>query len=89
MRQQDYANEKLKARGYLFLNEVLDMVGIQRCRAGQAVGWIYDEKNPIGDNYVDFGILNIHSEPSRNFMNGLEYSTWLEFNVDGDILHHL
>lgn len=89
MRQQDYANERLKARGYLFLNEVLDMVGIQRCRAGQAVGWIYDEENPIGDNYVDFGMLNIHSEPSRNFMNGLEKSIWLDFNVDGDILHHL
>lgn len=89
MRQQDYANEKLKARGYLFLNEVLDMVGIPRCRAGQTVGWIYDENNPIGDNYVDFGMLNIYSEPSRNFMNGLEKSIWLEFNVDGDILHHL
>lgn len=89
MRQQDYANEKLKARGYLFLNEVLDMVGIQRCRAGQTVGWIYDEKNPIGDNYVDFGMLNIHSEPARNFMNGLEKSIWLDFNVDGDILNYL
>lgn len=89
MRQQDYANEKLKARGYLFLNEVLDMVGIPRCRAGQTVGWIYDEKNPIGDNYVDFGMLNIYSEPSRNFMNGLEKSIWLDFNVDGDILNYL
>ena len=89
MRQQDYANEKLKARGYLFLNEVLDMVGIPRCRAGQTVGWIYDENNPIGDNYVDFGMLNIYSEPSRNFMNGLEKSIWLDFNVDGDILNYL
>ena len=89
MRQQDYANEKLKARGYLFLNEVLDMVGIPRCRAGQTVGWIYDENNPIGDNYVDFGMLNIYSKPSRDFMNGLERSIWLEFNVDGDILNCL
>lgn len=89
MRQQDYANEKLKARGYLFLNEVLDMVGIPRCRAGQTVGWIYDENNPIGDNYVDFGMLNIYSAPSRNFMNGLEKSIWLDFNVDGDILNYL
>lgn len=89
MRQQDYANEKLRAKGYLFLNDVLDMVGIQRCRAGQTVGWIYDEENPIGDNYIDFGIFNIHSEPSRNFVNGLEKSIWLDFNVDGDILHHL
>lgn len=89
MRQQDYANEKLKARGYLFLNEVLDMVGIQRCRAGQAVGWIYDKDIPIGDNYVDFGMINIYSEPARNFMNGLEKSIWLDFNVDGDILNYL
>ena len=89
MRQQDYANERLKARGYLFLNEVLDMLGIPRCRAGQTVGWIYDENNTVGDNFVDFGMLNIHSEPSRNFMNGLEQSIWLDFNVDGDILGYL
>ena len=89
LRQQDYANEKLKSRGYLFLNEVLDMVGIPRQRAGQTVGWIYDENNPIGDNYVDFGIFNIHCEANRNFVNGLEKSIWLNFNVDGDILHAL
>lgn len=89
LQQQDWANEKLKARGYMFLNEVLDMVGIPRNRAGQAVGWIYDENNPIGDNYIDFGIFNIHCEANRNFVNGLEKSIWLNFNVDGDILHHL
>ena len=89
LRQQDYANERLKSKGHLFLNEVLDMVGIDRCRAGQTVGWIYDEKNPSGDNYVDFGIFNIHSEANRNFVNGLEKSIWLNFNVDGDILNSL
>jgi hypothetical protein len=88
LRQQNYANEKLKSRGYMFLNEVLDMVGIPRCRAGQTVGWIYDENNPIGDNYIDFGIFNIHSAANRNFVNGLEKSIWLNFNVDGDILNH-
>lgn len=89
MRQQDFANDKLKANGRLFLNEVLDMLGLPRCRAGQVVGWIYDKENPIGDNYVDFGILNIHCEANRAFMNGLEKSIWLNFNVDGDILHSL
>ena len=89
LRQQNYANERLKSKGHLFLNEVLDMVGIDRCRAGQTVGWIYDEKNPSGDNYVDFGIFNIHSEANRNFVNGLEKSIWLNFNVDGDILNSL
>lgn len=88
-RQQDHANELLQARGYLFLNEVLDMVGIPRCRAGQVVGWVYDKNNPIGDNYVDFGIMDMRCEAARNFMNGLEKSVWLTFNVDGDILDNL
>lgn len=89
LRQQDYANDKLKARGHLFLNEVLDMLGFRRCKAGQTVGWIYSEDNPIGDNYVDFGIFDIHCEANRNFVNGLEKSIWLSFNVDGDILSNL
>ncbi len=89
LRQQDYANEKLKARGYLFLNEVYDMVGARRTKAGQVVGWVYDESNPIGDNYVDFGIFDIRSEDARNFVNGFEPSIWLSFNVDGDILNNL
>jgi hypothetical protein len=89
LQQQDWANERLKSRGYLFLNEVLEMVGIAPCRMGQTVGWIYSKDNPIGDNYVDFGIFNIYSEASRNFVNGLEKSIWLTFNVDGDILNHL
>lgn len=86
LRQQDYANEKLKAKGHLFLNEVLDMLGIPRTRAGQTVGWILDGD---GDGFVDFGIFDIRCEANRNFVNGLEKSIWLNFNVDGDILHNL
>lgn len=89
MRQQQHANEVLQSKGYLFLNEVLDMVGIPRCKAGQVVGWVYDKDNPIGDNCVDFGIFDIRCEAARNFVNGLEKSVWLNFNVDGDILNCL
>ena len=85
-RQQNYANDRLKARGYLFLNEVYDSLGIPRTKAGQVVGWVYDEKNPRGDNYVDFGIYNLHDEKARDFVNGIERSIWLDFNVDGNIL---
>ena len=81
--QQVYANEMLRARGYLFLNEVYDMLGIPKTKAGQVVGWIYDENNPIGDNCVDFGLLNTRNE---NFVNGYEKSVLLDFNVDGMIL---
>lgn len=85
LRQQDYANELLRSRGHLFLNEVYDMLGAQRTKAGQIVGWVYDEKNPIGDNYVDFGIFNIHVQANRAFVNGYEKSIWIDPNVDGPV----
>ena len=84
-KQQDYANEVLKHQGYLFLNEVYDMLGIPRTKAGQVVGWIYDENNPNGDNYVDFGIYDLHDPKKRDFVNGLERNILLDFNVDGVI----
>lgn len=84
--QQRYANDLLKSKGHLFLNEVYDMLGIQRTQAGQVVGWIYDEKNPIGDNFIDFGIYDIADERKRSFVNGYERTILLDFNVDGNIL---
>lgn len=85
-RQQSYANDLLQKRGYLFLNEVYDMIGIPRTKAGQVVGWIYDENCPVGDNYVDFGIYDIHREKCRDFVNGYERTILLDFNPDGNIL---
>lgn len=82
-RQQDAANDRLKDKGYLFLNEVYEMLGIPRSKAGQSVGWIYDKDNVYK---VDFGIYDTHKEPNRNFVNGYEKTILLDFNVDGDIL---
>lgn len=84
--QQRYANDLLKSRGHLFLNEVYDMLGLPRTKAGQEVGWIYDEKHPVGDNEVDFGIYDIHKAKNRDFVNGYERTILLDFNVDGNIL---
>lgn len=84
--QQRYANDLLKSRGHLFLNEVYDMLGIPRTKAGAVVGWIYDEKHPVGDNFVDFGIYDIYNEKKRDFVNGYERTILLDFNVDGNIL---
>ena len=84
-RQQDYANEMLKSRGHLFLNEVYDLLDIPRSKAGQVVGWIYDKNgNTKGDNYVDFGLYR-NDQGTRRFVNGLEYNILLDFNVDGVI----
>lgn len=85
-RMEDYANDKLKEKGHLFLNEVYDMLGFPRTRAGQEVGWIYDEKEPVGDNYVDFGIYDFAKPKNADFVNGYERSIVLDFNVDGPIL---
>ena len=84
--QQAYANDKLIAQGYLYLNDVYDMLGIPRSKAGQIVGWVYNPDNPVGDNYVDFGIYDTNREKAHDFVNGYERSIILDFNVDGNIL---
>lgn len=84
--QQAYANEKLKHQGFLFLNDVYEQLGFPKTSMGQVIGWLYDPENPIGDNYVDFGIWDIHDENKIRFVNGLEQSILLEFNHDGNIL---
>lgn len=84
--EQNFANDRLRARGYLTLNEVYERLGIPTTKAGQVVGWIYDPKNPDLHNYVDFGIYDTHREKARDFVNGIERTILLDFNVDGYIL---
>ena len=83
--QQRYANDKLKSRGHLFLNEVYDMLGYDRTEYGQVVGWIYDENMPNGDNYVDFGFMDINRPDTCRFVNGDERNVLLDLNCDGVI----
>jgi hypothetical protein len=79
--QQNWANDMLKARGHLFLNEVYDMLGIPRTKEGQIVGWVL---NGEGDNYVDFGVFRgKEAFMGQQFVNGVERSVLLDFNVDG------
>lgn len=80
---QKLANEKLKSNGHIFLNEVYDMLGIPRTPEGQLVGWVFNEKNPSGDNLVDFGLWDASNPGSRDFINGYNPSILLDFNVDG------
>lgn len=85
--QQSHANNKLRANGHLFLNEVLDMLGLERTPAGAITGWLYrhDNEEKNGDNYVSFGIFNGDLERGEAFVAGQEDSVWLDFNVDGVI----
>jgi len=84
--QQQYCNDKLRAQGHLFLNEVYDMLGMERSKEGAVVGWIYDKcDDHQGDNYVDFGIFVGNRDQGMRFARGYEKSIWLDFNVDGVI----
>lgn len=83
---QDYLNDLLRSRGHVFLNEAYDQLGIPRTKAGAVVGWVYNEKDPVGDNYIDFGIYDPKDEKARDFVNGYERVILLDFNVDGYIL---
>ena len=83
------ANMKLQRQGYLFLNDVLSMIGLPYNPAGQFVGWIDEAYEGSVDGIVDFGIdyayledeLDRAQEEGRN----PEPSLWLDFNVDGEI----
>lgn len=79
--QQSYANDLLRSRGHLFLNEVYDMLGLERSPEGQVVGWVYNKKNG-GDGFVDFGVFTDPYKGQR-FVNGDQDGILLDFNVDG------
>ena len=89
--RQAQANDKLRANGYLFLNDVYEMLGHEKTKAGQVVGWVYDPDSGEGDNYVDFGLYDIYTKPKYEaeakaaFINGYERSVIIDFNVDGNI----
>ena len=84
--QQNYANDLLRARGYLTLNEVLDGLGIQGTqmlrKAGMVVGWKYEKDNQYGDNDVCF---DIYSTYRKREDGNVEPCIILDFNVEGSI----
>jgi len=77
--QQNYANDLLRSRGHVFLNDVYDMLGLSRTKEGAVVGWVLGN----GDDYIDFGVFRGDQFMGQQFVNGNENSVLLDFNVDG------
>ena len=80
--QQSLLNNKLQTAGHVFLNEVYEELGYEHTQEGAVVGWILDSKH---DDYIDFGLFDLHKEPVRRFVNGETNIILLDFNVDGVI----
>ena len=77
--QERFFNELLRKRGYLFLRDVYEGLGLPITKESCIVGWIYDEKNnTIGDSFVTFDIRETNSS---NYI--------VDFNVDGEIIDRL
>ena len=81
--EQNYFNERIRTRGYIFLNEVYERLGFRPTKAGSVVGWVYQNADYEG---IDFGIFTAHTQKAAEFLEGTEPSIILDFNVQGDIL---
>lgn len=88
--KQNYFNDLLISRGYVFLNEVYVALGYDATPSGQMVGWLREDRHDhkldiTGDGFVDFGIFDTTNVEQR--IHGNEDLGWgdeilLEFNVD-------
>ena len=81
--QERYANQLLQSRGYLFLNDVFEGLGLPKTQAGQVLGWRYDPKDETLQNCIKFsyGLDDI----MEDFLAGLDDYLLIDFNVDGVI----
>ena len=85
--QQKFANDRLHRKGYLFLNDVLESLGLEVCEYGQVVGWVM--KGTDGDKYVEFGIFDHHTDQLKYYIGGTNDEIFLDFNVDGIVADKL
>ena len=85
---QNQLNDKLRAQGYLFLNEAYHELGFPETQAGQVTGWLWGDGGQ--DEFVDFCIWTPDNKETLDaFQVGRSGAILLDFNVDGPILQNL
>lgn len=85
--KQNWWNDRLWAKGHVFLNEIYDDLGLERSQAGQIVGWVKNAHG--GDGYIDFGIFDSEGGLSQALVNAHRGGILVDFNVDGPVLNML
>lgn len=85
-----FARAKTSPRGIgmVTLNEAFERMGfdIPADGSGLSVGWIYDEHEPFGDNYIELDVspCRLPGDDGR-----LQQAYYVDFNVDGNIEREL
>ena len=79
-------NDLLRARGHVFLNEVLERLGMEHTQAGAVTGWIL---NGTGDNEIDFRMYKLDDKRAKELGVAENGHILLDFNVDGIIYDKL
>lgn len=82
-----FANTKLIQNGFLFLNDILNALGLPETEEGQLFGWIYDKNDPELHNHISFGLDDESNISAIEFKNRQRNDVWLFFNVDGLIVN--
>lgn len=83
--QQQYAQQRLNARGYLYLSEVYESLGIDESSISRVVGWKV-KRNPDGTKdipMVDFGLNKVQRD---DYAYTRDHEVYLDFNCQGYIV---
>lgn len=81
--QERYFNDKLRAHGHVFLNEVYEALGFPHTKEGSIVGWVYDTSE--GTNAKNHITFDIYDEEWFMGHESTYSSLFIDFNPDGVI----
>lgn len=87
---QNHLNHQLADRGHVFLNEVYDLLGLDRTSEGAISGWLL---RPLGggpQDHIDFGLTEFINSIGDSKTKRLEIeSITLRLNIDGIIYQNI
>jgi hypothetical protein len=81
-RVQEHLNALLRARGYVPLNEALELLGFERTIVGGMNGWVQNPGPEEGDGYIYFGVWDRGMAYGKDWISGKLDVMTLTFNVD-------
>jgi len=79
---QQQLNDLLQERGYVSLNNALELLGFERTIRGGQAGWLRDPEHGEGDGYIHFGVWDFGMTHGKEWISGELDVYPLRFNTD-------